>query len=46
MSVDSSAQEPPALPEGSDEPKYGGYSRFELELEVRRPPPALRVPCH
>ncbi len=46
MSVDSSAQEPPALPEGSDEPKYGGYSRFELELEVRRPPsraPSLHV---
>ena len=42
MSVDSAALDPPALPEdGANEPKYGGYSRFELELEVRplsRPP--------
>lgn len=37
MSVDSSALDPPAVPEdGANEPKYGGYSRFELELEVRQ----------
>jgi hypothetical protein len=39
MSVDSAALEPPALPEngenGANEPKHGGHSRFELELEVR-----------
>ncbi|EGZ76574.1 mediator of RNA polymerase II transcription subunit 31 [Neurospora tetrasperma FGSC 2509] len=34
MSVNSSAREPPAPPgSGADEPKYGGYTRFELELE-------------
>lgn len=34
MSVNSSAREPPAPPgSGVDEPKYGGYTRFELELE-------------
>ncbi|KAK3389133.1 SOH1-domain-containing protein [Sordaria brevicollis] len=34
MSVNSSAREPPAAPgSGADEPKYGGYTRFELELE-------------
>lgn len=38
MSVDSAALEPPALPtDGANEPKYGGHSRFELELEVRFP---------
>lgn len=37
MSVDSTALEPPSLPEdGANEPKYGGHSRFELELEVCR----------
>lgn len=25
----------PPQPEENNEPKYGGYSRFELELEVR-----------
>jgi mediator of RNA polymerase II transcription subunit 31 len=34
MSVDSAALDPPAIPSGADEPKHGGYSRFELELEV------------
>jgi hypothetical protein len=35
MSVDSSALDPPHPPESTaDEPKYGGFSRFELELEV------------
>jgi mediator of RNA polymerase II transcription subunit 31 len=39
MSVDSAALDPPAVPEdGANEPKYGGYSRFELELEVCQPP--------
>ncbi|KAJ4298777.1 Mediator of RNA polymerase II transcription subunit 31 [Collariella sp. IMI 366227] len=33
MSVDSSALEPPALPESASEPTHGGFSRFELELE-------------
>ncbi|KXX79629.1 Mediator of RNA polymerase II transcription subunit 31 [Madurella mycetomatis] len=34
MSVDSSGLDPPAPTESAtDEPKYGGYSRFELELE-------------
>ncbi|KAL2181100.1 SOH1-domain-containing protein [Thermothelomyces heterothallicus CBS 202.75] len=34
MSVDSAALEPPSLPaDGAKEPKYGGHSRFELELE-------------
>ncbi|KAL2133357.1 hypothetical protein VTI74DRAFT_2486 [Chaetomium olivicolor] len=33
MSVDSSALDPPALPQGLAEPTHGGYSRFELELE-------------
>ncbi|KAK3383530.1 SOH1-domain-containing protein [Lasiosphaeria ovina] len=34
MSVDSSTKEPPAEPGANqDEPKYGGYTRFELELE-------------
>lgn len=27
---------PPAIPEDS-EPQYGGYSRFEIELEVSCP---------
>jgi mediator of RNA polymerase II transcription subunit 31 len=36
MSVGSSALEPPTLPSGSStEPKHGGFTRFELELEVR-----------
>jgi mediator of RNA polymerase II transcription subunit 31 len=36
MSVDSAALDPPALPEnGANEPKHGGHTRFELELEVR-----------
>jgi hypothetical protein len=36
MSVDSSALEPPPIPDTDPrEPKYGGHSRFELELEVR-----------
>jgi hypothetical protein len=26
---------PPPVPATDDEPKYGGYSRFEIELEVR-----------
>ncbi|KAK4136913.1 mediator of RNA polymerase II transcription subunit 31 [Trichocladium antarcticum] len=34
MSVDSSALDPPALPETADGPKHGGFSRFELELEL------------
>lgn len=35
MSVDSSALDPPTLPDtAADGPKYGGFSRFELELEV------------
>ncbi|KAK4447470.1 mediator of RNA polymerase [Podospora aff. communis PSN243] len=34
MSVGSSAMEPPAPPGASNEPKYGGYTRFELELEL------------
>ncbi|KAK3903692.1 SOH1-domain-containing protein [Staphylotrichum tortipilum] len=34
MSVDSSALEPPPVPEnGASEQTHGGYSRFELELE-------------
>ncbi|KAK4125225.1 SOH1-domain-containing protein [Parathielavia appendiculata] len=33
MSVDSPALDPPSVPNGGDEPKHGGYSRFELELE-------------
>ncbi|KAK4239746.1 SOH1-domain-containing protein [Achaetomium macrosporum] len=34
MSVDSSTLDPPAPPKNTtDEPKYGGHSRFELELE-------------
>ncbi|KAK3949921.1 mediator of RNA polymerase [Pseudoneurospora amorphoporcata] len=34
MSVNSSARELPAPPgSGADEPKFGGYTRFELELE-------------
>ncbi|KAL2117782.1 hypothetical protein VTJ04DRAFT_7442 [Mycothermus thermophilus] len=34
MSVDSSALEPPPIPDTDPrEPKYGGHSRFELELE-------------
>ncbi|KAK1758707.1 SOH1-domain-containing protein [Echria macrotheca] len=34
MSVGSSAMEPPLAPSGaSDEPKYAGFTRFELELE-------------
>jgi mediator of RNA polymerase II transcription subunit 31 len=42
MSVDGAALDPPALPDdGANEPKYGGHSRFELELEVR---PPLRPP--
>lgn len=28
-------QTPPPIP--SDEPKYGGFTRFEIELEVRYP---------
>lgn len=35
MSVDSTALDPPPVPEnGPTEPKHGGHSRFELELEV------------
>jgi Rad5p-binding protein len=35
MSVDSSGMEPPPLPsDGPEEPKHGGHTRFELELEV------------
>ncbi len=38
MSVDSSALEPPPVPEnGANEQTHGGFSRFELELEVRHP---------
>ncbi|KAK0628213.1 SOH1-domain-containing protein [Bombardia bombarda] len=34
MSVGSSAVDPPTVPAtGPDEPKYGGYTRFEMELE-------------
>ncbi|KAH6628261.1 SOH1-domain-containing protein [Chaetomium tenue] len=34
MSVDSAALDPPPVPDnGPDEPKHGGHSRFELELE-------------
>ncbi|EGS23024.1 uncharacterized protein CTHT_0015060 [Thermochaetoides thermophila DSM 1495] len=34
MSVDSSGMEPPPLPsDGPEEPKHGGHTRFELELE-------------
>lgn len=29
----SSDQTPPPVP--SDEPKYGGFTRFDIELEVR-----------
>lgn len=29
----------PPAPPTDDEPKYGGYSRFELELEVCSPSP-------
>lgn len=36
MSVGSSALEPPMPPSASStEPKHGGFTRFELELEVR-----------
>ncbi|KAK3310975.1 SOH1-domain-containing protein [Chaetomium strumarium] len=35
MSVDSSAMDAPAPSKSTaDEPKYGGHSRFELELEL------------
>jgi len=39
MALDLSATFPPQVPEpdGPDEPKYGGYSRFEIELEARTP---------
>lgn len=30
----------PSTDASAEEPKYGGYSRFELELEVGPPPPA------
>ncbi|KAK4649007.1 Mediator of RNA polymerase II transcription subunit 31 [Podospora pseudocomata] len=34
MSIGSSAQDPPPVPDAtSQEPKYGGHTRFELELE-------------
>lgn len=33
VSMDSSS--PPPVPATDDEPSYGGYSRFEIELEVR-----------
>ena len=37
---------PPAIP-SQTEPKYGGYSRFEIELEVANQHqfPRLRSPC-
>lgn len=37
------SQSPPNAPVAThdDEPKYGGYTRFEIELEVRRAP----LPC-
>jgi mediator of RNA polymerase II transcription subunit 31 len=31
----SMGSSPPPVPATDDEPKYGGYSRFEIELEVR-----------
>ncbi|KAL2262436.1 hypothetical protein VTK26DRAFT_1339 [Humicola hyalothermophila] len=34
MSVDSSSSDPPAVRESADEPIYGGFTRFELELEL------------
>lgn len=38
MSVGSSAMEPPSIPSSaSDEPRYAGFTRFELELEVGPP---------
>lgn len=36
--ADINMDSPPAIPD--DEPKYGGYSRFEIELEVC--PPSAR----
>ena len=33
--------QPPEVPK--EEPTYGGYSRFELELEVSFPPPPICV---
>ncbi len=33
VSMDSPPPAPPAK-DGSEEPMYGGYSRFEIELEV------------
>jgi hypothetical protein len=39
MSVDTAAIDPLAQSNHTtDEPKYGGHSRFELELEVRLAP--------
>lgn len=29
---------PPSVPAADEEPKYGGYSRFEIELEVSHDP--------
>lgn len=48
MSIGSSAQDPPPVPDAtSQEPKYGGHTRFELELEVSKhiphSPSLLRV---
>ncbi len=34
---DVSMASPPPVPAGDDETKFGGYSRFEIELEVRCP---------
>ena len=36
---------PPAYTTDPNEPLYGGYTRFELELEVL-PPPPLPSPPH
>lgn len=37
---DAATKSPPAPPSGAneDEPRYGGYTRFEIELEVRYSP--------
>jgi mediator of RNA polymerase II transcription subunit 31 len=35
---DVSMTSTPAVPAADEEPKYGGYSRFEIELEVKLSP--------
>jgi hypothetical protein len=40
-----SDQSPPPVPDDSNEPKFGGFTRFEIELEVCLEVISLRCHC-